>query len=302
MVTGEPAPKRDRGVRVHIEERFLASKTGKAEDNEDAIHISDSFVAVIDGATSKTARLWQGRTSGQLAAHLLHEALGQLPEDATLQQAIEHLSEAIRGIYMRDRMLEMVASNPVERITASLAMASLRRKEVWLIGDCACIVGGRRITNRKAIDRVLAEARSAYLESELLRGKSIDDLRAHDTGREFIFPLLERQTLFQNTTSANAYSYAVLDGFPIPTRQIRICPIPPAPTTVVLATDGYPALHESLAVSERALQRIIERDPLLMRQYKSTKGVQAGNISYDDRAFVRFSIVPAAADDEETGR
>jgi glycerophosphoryl diester phosphodiesterase len=291
MVTSGSHHSPEQSLRAHIEERFLASKTGNPDDNEDAIHVSASFVAVIDGATPKTPRLWGGRTGGQEAARLLSEALGQLPGDATIHSAVRYLTESIRSAYEQANALAIVRANPVERMAASLAVASLHRREIWLIGDCACIVGGKRVTNRKLIDRILADARAAFLESELQAGKSLEDLRKRDTGRQFIYPLLERQTMYQNNADAGVYEYAALDGFPIPHRHLRVCRLPPPPTSVVLATDGYPVVRETLATSEETLKRIVTRDPLLMRQYKSTKGVQAGNLSYDDRAYIRFTAL-----------
>ena len=42
-----------------IEEQFIQSKTGDPDDCEDALYINEYFVAVIDGATSKTLDLDQ---------------------------------------------------------------------------------------------------------------------------------------------------------------------------------------------------------------------------------------------------
>ena len=57
----------------------------------------------------------------------------------------------------------------------------------------------------------------------------------------------------------------------------------------MLATDGYPHLMPTLGESERELQRIIEEDPLMTGRYKATKAVMEGNLSFDDRCYVRFS-------------
>ena len=96
--------------------------------------------------------------------------------------------------------------------------------------------------------------------------------------------------VFQNNPSANAYEFAILDGFHVPDAGIRIEPLPADSATVVLASDGYPCLKGSLEASEQALQGILQDDPLLFRSYKSTKGLQEGNISFDDRAYIRLKI------------
>ena len=95
-----------------------------------------------------------------------------------------------------------------------------------------------------------------------------------------------------NSTNTNtgAYWYPILDGFPVPDEGIRIEPIPKKTHTIILASDGYPILKESLESSEQALHQILEADPLLFRTYKATKGVQEGNLSYDDRAYMKLRL------------
>ena len=46
--------------------------------------------------------------------------------------------------------------------------------------------------------------------------------------------------------------------------------------------------HDSLEESEAALSRQLATDPLCINTYKATKGVMEGNLSFDDRAYVRF--------------
>lgn len=70
---------------------------------------------------------------------------------------------------------------------------------------------------------------------------------------------------------------------------------------IILASDGYPELKSTLEESEQALHKILEEDPLLFRQFKSTKGKivkppsfgdhsskKTGATSFDDRTYVRI--------------
>src|SRR5258708_6547284 len=84
-----------------VEEQFILSKTGLPEDCEDAIHISSHFIAVIDGATSTSKRRWDGETSGRVAAHILNEAFTHIPREATVRQAADFMTAAIRTFYER---------------------------------------------------------------------------------------------------------------------------------------------------------------------------------------------------------
>ena len=70
---------------------------------------------------------------------------------------------------------------------------------------------------------------------------------------------------------------------------IVTCPVQDG-ETVILASDGYPQLAQTLAESESKLQDTIDKDPLLINLYKSTKGIVPGNVSYDDRTYIRFTV------------
>ena len=159
-----------------------------------------------------------------------------------------------------------------------------------MVGDCQCLLDQTLLQNKKDIDTITANARSLFLESEIVQGKSIEALQQEDTGRAYILPLLERQMSFQNTPSAGQYWFAVIDGFHVPDEGICVYPLPADISTIVVASDGYPYLKESLEASEQALQEILRDDPLLFRLYKATKGMSAGKRSFDDRAYVKLKI------------
>ena len=282
-----------------IEEQLLVAKTGDPEKNEDFLSIGPSFVAVIDGTTSKTERLWNGRTGGQICAQIIDRVLAQLPSTATAEEAVGAITATIRDFYAAQGALEIVQKDPSQRVTSALIVVSLQRKEIWFVGDCQCMLDDRLILNTKPVDTITAEARAMFLETELQRGKTIEELRRDDTGRAFILPLLKQQQLFQNNPAAGSYWYPIIDGFPIHEGGIRIEPIPHATRMIVLASDGYPMLKQTLADSEEELQRILASDPLLFRTYKSTKGLQEGYVSYDDRAYIKLRLLSEAPGSSE---
>ena len=82
-----------------------------------------------------------------------------------------------------------------------------------------------------------------------------------------------------------------MDGFTIPDAGIITTSIPDRVSTVVLATDGYPVLQDTLEASERILQEILQKDPLVFREYKSTKGMLEGYVSFDDRTYVKIRLI-----------
>ena len=132
-----------------------------------------------------------------------------------------------------------------------------------------------------------SEIRCLYNQAELILGGSEDDFARHDPGRACILPLLRRQFLLANQD--RPYGYDVLDGFAIHSHHVSVYPVPPQ-TQVVLASDGYPVLKDTLAESEKSLDELLQKDPQCLRENRGTKGLVKGNQSFDDRTYVRFAV------------
>ena len=274
---------------MKVIEQFLKSKTQIESDCEDSIFFSDNFAAVIDGVTSKSTLKYMNETSGRACSQLLKKTLENLPVKSTARQAVEFLTSAVFKMYKELGIEEHVKNFPSERASACIAIYSNYKKEIWMVGDCQCLVDKTYYSNVKKIDSLLSDIRSLFIQTELKLGKSYDTIQANDTGREFILPLLERQSVFQNNLTTNEYTYGVIDGFKVPKSELNIFKLS-HPQNIILATDGYPRLFETLAQCENYLKKILKNDPLCFQEFKSTKGLQPGYSSFDDRSFIRIGM------------
>ena len=274
---------------MEVVEQYLASKTGQLHDCEDTIYSNENFACVIDGVTSKSSWVFpEQRTAGWWAASILVSVVERLAVETTLEQFIAIATQKIAEFYEHHQLTERVAQFPHDRLTASIAIFSRFHHQIWIIGDCQCLVDDEKYTNPKHIDTLLSEVRAFYLFSELLSGKTIDELIELDSGRNFILPLLERQALFQNADMP--YGYSVLDGFPVASKDVKQIQVRRDATHLILASDGYPDLAPSLEESEKRLQEAIARDPLCMTVNQSTKGMGRNSSSFDDRAFLKIRL------------
>ena len=273
---------------MKIVEGTLKSRDGNLQNCEDAVVVTDDFACVMDGTTSKSEAVWQEKTSGQMASILISDAVTSLSRNVTREEAINALTSRIADYYRSNKLYDELKKEPIRRFTASVALYSDCRKEIWIIGDVQAKVGQETFGSRIVLEEILANARALFLEMELIRGKTIDELMQVDTGREFIKPLLKGQSLFQNSDPHNPYSYGVIDGFPVPEPAIKTIRIEKGTEYLILATDGYPFLEPTLEQSERRLEEVLTSDPLCMREYKATKGLKKGTISYDDRAYLKL--------------
>ena len=271
-----------------IIEQSVVGKYSDVSLCEDALVITPFFAAVVDGATSKCDLSFDGKTTGRLASELLSGVIRSLPYDATMSEFIDEAGRVFMAFYCRNGLRERVVSEPQCRLSASVAIYSDARREVWTVGDCRLRIGDEVYMPEKSVDLRLAQKRAEIIERYLSQGGNIDSLIFEDVGRKAIEGDLRRQMFAQNNPPA-IDAYGVIDGFTPYTPDVRRYEIPVG-TELILSTDGYPYLYPTLEDSERYLRMILREDPFCFRQYKATKGKGAGQCSFDDRAYIRLRV------------
>ena len=278
-----------------IESNIIGKKSQEA--CEDGLVMTDDFIAVIDGSTSKTPKhLSPDMKNGRYAMMLISEYIQQeMKADATVDEFCEGITAYIYNkVYLPMGIEEQLRLHPEERLTASAIIYSNQKKEVWMVGDCQAIINGKLYDNSKPYEQEIAQKRVELIAQGLSPAEA----------RKQIEPLLIKAML-----SGQNQTYTVVDGFPIYREGVKIValkmkpvsssietyfqghPKPvSSPNEVVLASDGYPFLKPTLAESEAALAEQIANDPQCIHDFIATKGLVAGNKSFDDRTYIRFII------------
>ena len=287
-----------------IESSIIGKKSQEA--CEDGMVITDDFIAVIDGSTSKTPKhLNPDMKNGRYAMMLISEYIREeLKADASVDDFCQGVTAYIYNkVYEKLGVEERLKEHPEERLTASAILYSRTRNEVWMVGDCQAIIDGKLYENGKPYEQEIARKRVELIEQGLSPAEA----------RKQIEPLLIKAML-----SGQNQTYTVIDGFPIYREGVKVASVSdsssvqdsvPASDSVpcsdsvsasgtisvssseiVLASDGYPFLKPTLAASEAALAEQIANDPQNIHSFIATKGIVEGNKSFDDRTYIRFSV------------
>lgn len=291
-----------------IESSIIGKKSQEA--CEDGMVVTDDFIAVIDGSTSKTPKhLNPDMKNGRYAMMLISEYIREeLKADASVDDFCQGVTAYIYNkVYEKLGVEERLQEHPEERLTASAILYSRTRNEVWMVGDCQAIIDGKLYENGKPYEQEIARKRVELIEQDLSPAEA----------RKQIEPLLIKAML-----SGQNRTYTVIDGFPIYREGVKVVSVSdscsvqdsvqdsvPASDSVscsdsvsasgtifvssseiVLASDGYPFLEPTLAASEVALAEQIANDPQNIHSFIATKGIVEGNKSFDDRTYIRFSV------------
>ena len=277
-----------------IESKIVGKKSQEA--CEDGMVITDDFIAVIDGSTSKTPKhLNPDMKNGRYAMMLISEYIREeLKADASVDDFCQGVTAYIYNkVYEKLGVEERLKEHPEERLTASAILYCRTRNEVWMVGDCQAIIDGKLYENGKPYEEKIARKRVELIEQGLSPAEA----------RKQIEPLLIKAML-----SGQNQNYTVIDGFPIYQEGVKVVALKTKPVSssietyfqeqtkpiaspneVVLASDGYPFLKPTLAASEAALAEQIANDPQNIHSFIATKGIVEGNKSFDDRTYIRFS-------------
>lgn len=285
-----------------IESSIIGKKSQEA--CEDGMVVTDDFIAVIDGSTSKTPKhLNPDMKNGRYAMMLISEYIREeLKADASVDDFCQGVTAYIYNkVYEKLGVEERLKEHPEERLTASAILYSRIRNEVWMVGDCQAIIAGKLYENGKPYEEKIARKRVELIEQGLSPAEA----------RKQIEPLLIEAML-----SGQNQTYTVIDGFPIYREGVKVVSvsdsssvqdsvpasdsvpcsdsvsasgtIPSSSSEIVLASDGYPFLEPTLAASEAALAEQIANDPQNIHSFIATKGIVEGNKSFDDRTYIRF--------------
>ena len=285
-----------------IESCIIGKKSPEA--CEDGMVVTDDFIAVIDGSTSKTPKhLNPDMKNGRYAMMLISEYIREeLKADASVDDFCQGVTAYIYNkVYEKLEVEERLKEHPEERLTASAILYSRTRNEVWMVGDCQAIIAGKLYENGKPYEEKIARKRVELIAQGLSPAEA----------RKQIEPLLIKAML-----SGQNQTYTVIDGFPIYREGVKVVSvsdscsvqdsvpasdsvpcsdsvsasgtIPSSSSEIVLASDGYPFLKPTLAASEAALAEQIANDPQNIHSFIATKGIVEGNKSFDDRTYIRF--------------
>lgn len=276
---------------MKIIESFVQSKNGNLELSEDGIFYNDDFVAVIDGCTNKSAKIYD-KTPGRIAMEIIKKSISTFKKDITSKEAFKKISEDIKKWYISNSLLDIVSKEPEKRISAITVIYSNFYHQLWFVGDCQAIINNKKLYHFPLlIENHTSSLRSFLIYAELQKGKKEKDLLEKDIAREALLPIMANQVYLQNDFGKGPFAYSVCNGFLIRDNDIKVIQLEKEDTTIALSSDGYPQIKKSLEESEKNLEQILKKDPLLFRDFKATKGISKGLISFDDRSYVKFTVI-----------
>lgn len=275
---------------MNVVEKFLMGKYGDDNLCEDAICVSNNFIAIIDGVTSHSNFRYNNKKLGKVISEILMEAIPKIDEKFNCYQAIDFLNDYIIDFYKKHGIFNEICDDAANQPAASVIIYSKYYRQIWLIGDCMALYGNNILENDLEVDKLYTKIRIMTIEYLLETGYTEEQLLEDDVSKKFN-NLSKRQPYIRNKVFNSKYDYVVIDGFNTPNRELVKCvDLPKDVTEIVFVSDGYRRPFNTLRESEEYLNHIRDVDPLCYKEFAYESGFSKSKKSYDDRAYIRFEI------------
>src|ERR1700692_2084343 len=118
---------------MRVIEQFRQGKAGKSRLCEDLVFVSKDFGAVIDGATDKTRRTYEGMPGGLFAAMCATHVFQSLDAHADIQACADAITtELLAALHNSNPRLN---TNVDDGPAAVFVAYSAARPAIWRMGD-----------------------------------------------------------------------------------------------------------------------------------------------------------------------
>lgn len=265
---------------MEIVEKFVRGKYFDSDLCEDYIYVDSDFVILVDGVTAKGKIGDDIFNGGRIAVDVILKAIKKINPKLTARQVVDFFCNEIRRKISKKNIYKDID------VSATILIYSQYHKEVWRVGDSMFILNDQFHDKQISIDSYMSFVRAFYNNILIKQGLLYEELLIKDSGREYIMPLLLNMKKFRNSEDKN-FGYGAIDCGYVLDRYLEVYKVQ-LPSEIIFCSDGYPKIFKSLYESEKYLEYILSKDPLCINSFLCTKGKMAGQVSYDDRAYIKF--------------
>ncbi|WP_027124002.1 hypothetical protein [Mycoplasmoides pirum] len=271
---------------IKLIEKSMIGKKNQI-DCEDGYFISDKLVAVVDGGTPKGKIKWKNnKTSGWFAKELILKAFKTVDPNWSNKKIIEHINHALNLEYKNKE--KFFYEHPEEQLQAGVVYYNDVSKEVVSYGDCPILINNKLYDHGKFIDLISTGLRSFYLRLVDLKAIKISKEKRNEFGRQVILDFLTKQSFFANLE--RPFGFPVINGLKLNHKLTIVHKVKKA-DEIVLASDGYIKLKNTLKASEKYLKDYLFIDPECYKDFLAAKGKNKNFKSFDDRTYLRLKII-----------
>lgn len=247
--------------------------------------------AVIDGATAKGTKTFEGMSSGKYASTILEQALRAIPDDIAGAELVAFLSERFKRSLIEGGYTDQAETTSQHCPNAKFACVQVSDTSVYItrVGDVGVRVNGERVLlDTNPIDPIHAKLRIEAIQNACIDNPEVSLEEALIIGRKAIETSLIMQTLAFQNNQTHPFGFGAIDGKKVPEKFIsyNVYSLEQI-ESIELFSDGYFKIPEkpTIASWEEAFDEVEQEDPYKIHTYPSTKGSSKSSFT-DDRTIL----------------
>lgn len=265
-------------MQITILEHFSCGKARNGYSEDRVVQTPHHF-GVLDGSRGPAYR------QSDVITAIMEDAVAMLhrvPADITLETLVEAFTALVHTH-------KMEAGFTDSRRTGGFVFClySAHHGEIWRVGDCKFRQMGETNDKFWQVEKQSARVRAMMIRSMQYDGLTVPEIMAHEEYDQLIAPLLYHQSNYLNR-DADPSGFGAIIGDRVPSRFIERHKAQAG--RLVITSDGYPALFDTLRETEQHLAMLLGEDPLCIHANLQCKGLGADRVSFDDRGYIAADI------------
>ena len=268
---------------VEIIEQFTRGKRRDNDYSEDRLIIGKHLFGVIDGARGPDYTDTDMITAAlENAVCLAKSTRPETTPHILVDQLTENMATAKTTAGLSNR-----------RYTGGHMISVFHAPSgtLWRVGDCPFRMNGITYDNEFEVETIAARQRAVTIEAMILNGHRIEDLLGDPGYLDSFSPYFHSLLDFANRDT-HPLGFGVINGLRVPDNLVQVFDIPKTVSELIITSDGYPVVADTLADTEVALEGLLKRDPLCIREHICSKGLTHDQVSFDDRTYLKLRLSP----------
>lgn len=273
----------ERSLGFEVVEHYGAPATPGTK-SQDRIVVHEHFAAIVSGASLPGQADVEGQSAGYFASKILARAILKLGPGTGPNRFATRLTNVL-GAAVEAKGLD----DDVVWPAASVVCLSVPRREVWRIGTCTVAINSKVHYGTKTVHQAANAYRAVINAANIEKGMPSTAVRRDDPGAVAAQPIYDAMPYLVNTEGR--WGYGAINGAPVPTAFIEVFELPPGPSSVILASSGFPEVRPTLGETMHRLETLQSEDPAgTDRLWMMGSSLSPGDKSMADLAYLRLSV------------
>lgn len=240
-------------MNFNVVESFMADQRNNPTEARGVTIETGNLIGVMTASGPQLRCRKNSDFSAEVMQELLYDIIARSSQINDPLDLMKQMNARLIKYYNQRDAFGDVLTYPEMRMSANLLLINRRREELWIFGQGQYLLDGKLSQIKAPLAQILISLREQISANYSLAAS--DGGADIDRVKQDMKPFLVSACRFQNHSQPDSrLAFGVVDGFAIPAQFIKTIKLSDV-QQIILASDGYPNIEESLAATEYSLAK-----------------------------------------------